>query len=46
MIPNNTIRSFDAGGGKEGIYYSLPALEEAGIGNVSKLPVSIRIVLE
>ena len=46
MIPNNTIRSFDAGGGKKGIYYSLPALEEAGIGNVSRLPVSIRIVLE
>ena len=46
MIPNNTIRSFDAGGGKKGIYYSLPALEEAGIGAVSKLPVSIRIVLE
>ena len=46
MIPNNTIRSFDAGGSKKGIYYSLPALEEAGIGNVSKLPVSIRIVLE
>ena len=46
MIPNNTIRSFDAGGGKKGIFFSLPALEEAGIGKVSKLPVSIRIVLE
>jgi aconitate hydratase len=46
MIPNNTMRSFDAGGGKKGIYYSLPALEEAGIGKVSRLPVSIRIVLE
>ncbi len=46
MIPNNAIRSFDAGGGKKGIYYSLPALEEAGIGKVSQLPVSIRIVLE
>jgi aconitate hydratase len=46
MIPNNTIRSFDAGGGKKGIFYSLPALEEAGIGKVSRLPVSIRIVLE
>src|SRR6201991_5206354 len=46
MIPNNMVRSFDAGAGKKGIYYSLPALEEAGIGNVSRLPVSIRIVLE
>src|ERR1700688_3442076 len=46
MIPNNTIRSFDAGEGKKGIYYSLPALEEAGVGKVSRLPVSIRIVLE
>jgi aconitate hydratase len=46
MIPNDTIRSFDAGEGKKGIYYSLPALEEAGIGKVSRLPVSIRIVLE
>jgi aconitate hydratase len=46
MIPNNAIRSFDAGEGKKGIYYSLPALEEAGIGYVSRLPVSIRIVLE
>jgi aconitate hydratase len=46
MIPNDAIRSFDAGGGKKGIYYSLPALEEVGVGKVSGLPVSIRIVLE
>src|ERR1700726_833667 len=46
MIPNNTVRSFNAGQGKEGFYYSLPALEEAGIGKISRLPVSIRIVLE
>jgi aconitate hydratase len=46
MIPNNAVRSFDAGGGKKGIYFSLPALEEAGVGKVSRLPVSIRIVLE
>ncbi|MBC8135029.1 MAG: aconitate hydratase, partial [Fibrella sp.] len=36
--------SFDAG--KTGNYYSLPALEAAGVGPVSTLPVSIRIVLE
>ncbi|HQN46221.1 MAG TPA: hypothetical protein PK034_04105, partial [Rugosibacter sp.] len=27
-------------------FYSLPALEAAGIGRISRLPVSIRIVLE
>src|ERR1700694_5168183 len=46
MIPNDAVRSFDAGGGKKGIYFSLPALEEAGVGKISQLPVSIRIVLE
>lgn len=38
--------SFDTGTGKKGQFYSLPALEAAGIGPISKLPVSIRIVLE
>src|SRR6202162_6327724 len=33
-------------GGKTGQFYSLPALEKAGIGRISRLPVSIRIVLE
>src|ERR1700760_2097913 len=46
MIPNKAICSFEAGEGKKGIFYSLPALEEAGIGKISRLPVSIRIVLE
>ena len=32
--------------GKTAKYYSLPQLEKAGVGPVSKLPVSIRIVLE
>ena len=27
-------------------FYSLPALEEQGVGNISRLPVSIRIMLE
>ena len=27
-------------------YYSLPKLEKAGIGNISRLPISIRVVLE
>lgn len=32
--------------GKSHQYYALAALEEAGLGNISRLPVSIRIVLE
>src|SRR5580658_10115077 len=42
----NALRKFDTGTGGQGSYYSLPALEEAGIGKISRLPVSIRIVLE
>ena len=38
--------SFDTGSGTQGKFYSLPALESSGVGPVSKLPVSIRIVLE
>jgi aconitate hydratase A / 2-methylisocitrate dehydratase len=40
------LRSLDAGNGKTGSYFSLPALEEKGFGKISRLPVSIRIVLE
>jgi len=35
IVPGNTAK-----------YYSLPALEKSGIGKISRLPVSIRIVLE
>jgi aconitate hydratase len=41
-----TLKKFDAGKGREGFFHSLPALEEQGIGRISRLPVSIRIVLE
>ena len=41
-----TLKKFDAGKGREGLFFSLPALEEQGIGKISRLPVSIRIVLE
>ena len=41
-----TLKKFDAGKGREGSFHSLPALEEQGIGKISRLPVSIRIVLE
>ncbi len=39
-------QTFAAGNGKTGVFYSLPQLEKAGIGAISRLPVSIRIVLE
>src|SRR4051794_16859816 len=42
----NTLQSFDLGGGRTGRFYSLPQLEKAGVGPISKLPVSLRIVLE
>jgi aconitate hydratase len=42
----DALRTFDAGKGKTGFYHSLPALEEKGLGKISRLPVSIRIVLE
>jgi aconitate hydratase len=40
------LQTFELGNGQPGKFYSLPALEKAGVGSVSKLPVSIRIVLE
>jgi aconitate hydratase len=41
-----TLKKFDAGKGREGFFHSLPVLEEQGLGKISRLPVSIRIVLE
>jgi aconitate hydratase len=42
----NTLQQFRTASGVTGQYYSLPALEQAGLGKISRLPVSIRIVLE
>ncbi|PLX74472.1 MAG: aconitate hydratase AcnA [Azoarcus sp.] len=42
----DTLKTFSTRSGVSGRYYSLPALESAGVGPVSRLPVSIRIVLE
>ncbi len=42
----NTRQTFKLASGKSGTLYSLPALETAGVGRISRLPVSIRIVLE
>ena len=41
-----TLRKFNLGNGGFGRFYSLPALEENGIGQISRLPVCIRLVLE
>ena len=43
---HQSLQQFRTASGKNGRYYSLPALEKAGIGKISRLPVSIRIVLE
>ncbi|MBM7656053.1 aconitate hydratase AcnA [Neobacillus cucumis] len=48
MVKNdvfNARSSFEANG-KRYHYYRLAALEEAGIGNVSKLPYSVKVLLE
>ena len=42
----NSLRSFDLGNGQQGKFYSLPAIADAGLGDVSRLPVCIRLVLE
>ena len=45
--PFQTLREFNCpAAGKKGFYYSIPALEQAGIGQVSKMPVCLRVVLE
>jgi aconitate hydratase len=46
MLSSQTVRSFRYHQGKTAKFYSLPALEEAGLAPISRLPVSLRIVLE
>src|ERR1700757_4900171 len=46
MLSSQTVRSFRYHQGKTSKFYSLPALEEAGLAQVSRVPVSIRVVLE
>jgi aconitate hydratase len=41
-----SLQSFEPIAGRRGSFYSLPQLEHEGIAPVSRLPVSIRIVLE
>ncbi|MCM2314423.1 MAG: aconitate hydratase AcnA [Thermoanaerobaculia bacterium] len=42
----DSLKTFDLGNGKTGQYYSLPQLEAKGVATISRLPVSIRVVLE
>ncbi len=44
--PFDSLQTFDAASGAAGRFFSLPQLEKNGIGAVSRLPISIRIVLE
>ena len=41
----NSLKSFESDG-RQIQYYSLPELENQGIGKISRLPISIRILLE
>src|SRR5436190_22942701 len=42
----HTLQELNAGDGREGYFHSLPELQKLGVGQISRLPVSIRIVLE
>jgi len=44
--PFNALRALPGAGAPGAHYFSLAALEDAGLGRISRLPVSIRIVLE
>src|SRR5215207_1726945 len=41
-----TLQSFSPSQGRTARYYSLPQLEQAGLGKISRLPICVRIVLE
>ena len=42
----NVRRTFEAGPGRESAFYSLPAFAAQGYPALSRLPVSIRILIE
>jgi aconitate hydratase len=44
--PLRVLSTFERGAGLTGRFHSLPRLEKAGFGRISRLPVSIRVVLE
>src|SRR5689334_17243728 len=43
-MPRNSFNTLDKF--ENGQFYSLPKLQSAGLGDISRLPVSIRVVLE
>jgi aconitate hydratase len=44
--PFGSLQTLETGSGSAGKFFSLPHLEKTGVGPISRLPVSIRIVLE
>ncbi len=42
----NSVQTFELGNGRTAQFYSLPQLEHHGLGHISRLPISLRIVLE
>ena len=44
--PFGARQTFTPAPGRTGNFYSIAALEKAGLGPISRLPVSLRIVLE
>src|SRR6201991_436249 len=44
--PFNSLQTFEVANGELGNFFSLPQLEKSGVGPISRLPISIRIVLE
>jgi len=44
--PFNSLQTFESETGSAGNFFSLPQLEKEGVGPISRLPVSIRVVLE
>ncbi|MBX9742249.1 MAG: aconitate hydratase AcnA [Chthoniobacterales bacterium] len=44
--PFDVLSTFEITPGKKGFFYSLPELEKQGAGPISRLPFSIRVVLE
>src|SRR5690349_24678909 len=45
-IPFDSLQTFNSDSGPVGQFFSLPQLEKNGVGPVSRLPHSLRIVLE
>ena len=45
-IPFDSLQTFNSDSGPVGQFFSLPQLEKNGVGPVSRLPHSLRVVLE